>query len=88
MTYKEVIEELNNANGHIEIDIKGLMPEVKMNINGGAALLIAVNSLIISFAKIGGITPYEALAVVKSFIDDTKSFVGESKEQLEVIQKF
>lgn len=87
MNDKERIEELNNAEAHIEIDVKGLTPEIKMNINGGAALLIAANALIVSMAKLGEITPYEALAVVKSFIDDTKSFVGESKEQLEGIQE-
>lgn len=84
---KEIIEELNNAEAHIEIDIKGLTPEIKMNINGGAALLIAANTLIVSMAKLNGSTPYEALAAVNSFMNDTKSFVGESREQLDVMQE-
>ncbi len=84
---RETIKEFNEAEGTINIDIHGLEPRVKMDINEPHCLLIAAKALISSMAHLAGISEAEAIFTVISFLDDTKSCVADSKEQIDVMKE-
>lgn len=84
---EETIKKLNEAEGTINIDVHGLEPSVKMDINSPHCLFIAAKALISSIAHIGGTSEAEAIVAVVSFADDTKSNVAESQEQLDAMKE-
>jgi hypothetical protein len=87
MKDKSVQKDLDNAKGHFEIDVNGLEPIIKAEFNGGAALLIAAHSMILTMAKSAKIKPQEALMAVISFMSDTSSLVADSREQMDVMNE-
>lgn len=83
----ETIKELNEAEGTINIDIHGLEPRVKMDINNPHCLFIAAKALIASIAHLGGTSEAEAIVAVTSFLGDTESCVADSQEQADVMKE-
>lgn len=84
---QEFIKALNEAEGTINIDIHGLEPKIAININNSQCLLIAAKTLISSMARLAGISESEATLAVISFLDDTKSYLGNSQEQIDVMKE-
>ncbi len=83
----ETLKGLNEAEGTIKIDIHGLEPTVKIDINNPHCLFVAAKVLISSIAHIGGTSEAEAIVAVTSFLSDTKSCVADSQEQADVMKE-
>lgn len=84
---EETLKGLNEAEGTIKIDIHGLEPEVKIDINNPHCLFIAAKALISSIAHIGGTSEAEAIVAVISFLSDTELCVADSQEQADVMKE-
>ena len=83
----ETMKELNEAEGTINIDIHGLESRIKMSINNPHCLFIAAKTLISTIAHLGDTSEAEAIVAVTSFLDDTKSYVADSQEQVDVMKE-
>lgn len=80
-------EKLESAEGEIKIDIHGLTPKVKIEVNSEEALILGVVSLINSYADLADCPAYVILANIVKFMKHTRHIATESREQAEVMHE-
>lgn len=77
---------MKKAKGHFEINIDG--NKIEMDYNGdSAAFLVATSNMIRGFAQATGATEESALRAIIYYLNNSRTFAAESKEQLDVIEE-
>lgn len=84
---KEIIKEMQDAKANFEINVDGLGVKLKADHCNGQGWILAINALIDRLSKETKITYSEIILMLLDFSKSCKTFVCESKEQMDVINE-
>lgn len=81
----EAEKRLSEIEGTVTVEIKNLQPTIKVNVNDPFAIIIAINSLILTAQKEADLTRDEVIDMVDIFSEETKCYICDSKEMADVV---